>query len=590
MTAMRYIAILPRHRFDADAHAHCRALLDRAAPLVDGTATFEVGSALIRVLGDPVVPLEADGLVLGHLYERAGMGAAHELPAAEIRLLLSQGPERLIERYWGGWVAFFAGPAKGLQVARAPFGELPCYRMETDAFQVIGSDVELIRGTGLYRPVVDWEQTRLQLALGEFARPRTCLEGLDELSGGRTVTLGDNDATETMVWSPWSFTTREMRIEDRNDATAQVRSAVHAAVTARASAFDRIVLKVSGGLDSSIIAAVLGDEGHGVDALNLVTASASGDERHHARRLCDWLSIPLHERMRDVAAVDVTRSHAAGLPRPCVRLFRQESERHADQLAAQTGASAIFSGGGGDNVFCSLASSAPLADRLLTSGPGRSAMRTATEISRIAPAPLGTVIADGMRRAWLGKPALRPYRDLSLFSPSAREALPDDKGHPWLDCPAGALPGSAGHVRLITLAQWHVENSDPRNRNARISPLMAQPIIEACLRVPSWLWLDGGRDRSIARRAFCDALPLDTVTRRSKGTPSSFSAQILEDNRTLVRRLIADGRLTAHDLIDRDATLAILDDPRPVRGEHLARLLQFVDCETWAASWDGAGS
>lgn len=590
MTAMRYLAILPRHTLDAHARERCRALLDRAAPPLGDTTTFEVGPALVRVLGDAVVPLEADGLVLGHLYERAGMGAVRELPTAEIRLLLSQGPERLIERYWGGWVGFFASPANGLQIARAPFGELPCYRIQTDAFHVIGSDVELIRATGLYQPVVDWEQLRLQLALGEFARPRTCLEGLDELSGGRAIRLDHNGATETMLWSPWSFTTREMRIEDRKDASAQVRSAVHAAVTACASAFDRIVLKVSGGLDSSIIAAVLRSEGHGVDALNLVTASASGDERDHARRVCDWLSIPLHERMRDVTAIDVTRSHAAGLPRPCVRLFRQESERHADQLAAQTGASAIFSGGGGDNVFCSLASSAPLADRLLTSGPGRSAMRTATEISRIAPAPLGTVIADGMRRAWLGKPALRPHRDLSLLSPSAREALPDDNGHPWLNCPPGALPGSAGHIRLITLAQWHVENSDPRNRNARISPLMAQPVIEACLRVPSWLWLDGGRDRSIARRAFCDALPLDTVTRRSKGTPSSFSAQILEDNRALVRQMIADGRLSAHNLVDRGTALTILDDPRPVRGEHLARLLQFVDCETWAASWDDAGS
>ena len=585
MNAMRYLAVLARAPTDRAARERCQEVLDRAMPAVDGGATFEVGAALVRVLGGATVGLEAEGLVIGHLYDRTRMSSVRDLPAAEQRIILSQGPKRLVERYWGGWVAFLANADRSLQIARAPFGELPCYRIETDAFHVIGSDVELISRTGLYRPIVDWEQIRLQLALGEFARAPTCLQGMTELSGGHGVMLDGDGTRETILWSPWSFATPELRIDDREEAAEQVRRAVHAAVTARSSAFERIVLKVSGGLDSSIIAAVLQKAGHPIDALNLVTASASGDERHHARRVCDWLSIPLHERMRDVPAIDVTRSHAAGLPRPCVRLFRQESERHADALASLTGASAIFSGGGGDNVFCSLASSAPLADRLRTSGPGRSAMRTATEISRIAPAPLGSVIADGVRRAWLGKPAIRRYRDLALLTPSAREALPDGTGHPWLDCPASALPGSAGHIRLITLAQWHVQSCDPRDRHPRISPLMAQPVVETCLRVPSWLWLDGGRDRSIARRAFCDALPLDTITRRSKGTPSSFSAQILEDNRAPIRQLLGDGRLAAHNLIDRDATLAILDDPRPVRGEHLARLLQFVDCETWAASW-----
>ena len=38
-------------------------------------------------------------------------------------------------------------------------------------------------------------------------------------------------------------------------------------------------------------------------------------------------------------------------------------------------------GGGGDNVFCALQSAAPVADRLLTDGPGRGFFSTARAIA-----------------------------------------------------------------------------------------------------------------------------------------------------------------------------------------------------------------
>jgi asparagine synthase (glutamine-hydrolysing) len=291
----------------------------------------------------------------------------------------------------------------------------------------------------------------------------------------------------------------------------------------------------------------------------------------------------LTEGFREVSRIDLMHSEARRLPRPTVRAFLQESRRLAAAVAAETGAGAIFNGGGGDNVFCSLRSSGPAADRLLTAGPGAEFLRTARAIGELAPASLWAVVSDAVRRAWLGKPALREVRDSALLSPRALEQAGAMEAHPWLDLPARALPGKAMHVRLLAFAQSFVEGFDPQDALPTVAPLLAQPLVEACLSVPSWSWFAEGRDRVIARRAFAGGLPVEILQRRSKGTPDSFVAEIFEKYRATLRAMLADGALAAHDMLDLPKVLRALDDPRPVHGDAFRRILQFVDAEAWAA-------
>src|SRR3546814_8247035 len=79
--------------------------------------------------------------------------------------------------------------------------------------------------------------------------------------------------------------------------------------------------------------------------------------------------------------------------------------------------------------------------------------------------------------------------------------------HPWLVPPKGALAGSAAHIALLAAAESVTRSRDARVARADISPLIAQPVAEACLRVPSWLWTRDGHNRAIARDAFRAALP-----------------------------------------------------------------------------------
>ena len=581
MTTTRYIVRLERvgtHREEA------ARFTTRTGAIADLNLVFESEAVSVATTDADPTRLGGHGVILGALFGRVAMHRVNVLESDESdRIVASR--ERLIDEYWGPYVAIIADPVTHcVDIIRAPLGELPCYIVHRADATIVASDIDLLIRFGYLEPSVSWGEVRHHLTIRDLRTSRTCLQDLAELPGGQRLTVAAGRVSSGALWSPWAFKHRDKQLTRIDDAAEAVESITNSAIAARAASFDNVVLMLSGGLDSSIVAAGLARAGSNAAALTLVTRDAIGDERHHARRVSDRLALPLIEGWRDVSRIDIARSGALNLPRPTVRLFLQESTRLAGELADQTDAQALFNGGGGDSVFCSLQSASPAVDRLRNSGVGPAFWRTANDIAEIAQASVPVVIADVIRRAWLGKPVFAPFCDTSLLSQDAVPPNVCPEEHPWLTAPKGALPGGAAHVRLIAFAQSYVEGFDPQATLPTIAPLLAQPLVETCLRIPSWLWCDGGRNRAVARRAFAPHLPRETTDRRSKGTPDSFVAEIFETHRASIREMLADGLLVQHRLVDRDAILRTLAHPGCTRGDSFRRILQFVDVEAWAQS------
>jgi asparagine synthase (glutamine-hydrolysing) len=588
MMRTRYLALI---RSAIDANTDLAARLAARIQKIDGlNPAFEDGRVSISVMGAQPLELAGHGVILGSLFARNATQAVRELDAkAQAQITTTRGGQ-LIEHFWGPYVAILSDTeSQRVDVVRAPLGELPCYILELDGAAVLASDVPLLIACGLFTPVIAWDEVARHLATRDMRGAVTCLHALHELPGGQRLSVMRDKRQVEALWSPWTFVERGRQIDDAEDAARRVRAAALECVAARASDYGRTALMLSGGLDSSVVAACLSRAGRRFDALTLVTPEATGDERDYARRTSEAVGAALTEAYRDVSRIDIGYSGARHLPRPTVRTFSQESNRLALELVRETGASAIFNGAGGDNIFCSLQSSGPAADRLLTTGPGAAFLRTAGDISELAPASLWAVASDAVRRAWLGKPALRHVQDLSFLSRRAQAAAGTTTLHPWLILPPRALPGKAMHVRLIAFAQSYVENLDPQDPLPIVSPLLSQPLVETCLAIPSWLWFEGGQNRVVARRAFAKDLPEEIIWRRSKGTPDSFVARIFETHRAAIRTLIADGELARQDIIDLPAVLSVLDDPRPAQGNAFRRVLQLADVEAWAGAWSRSG-
>lgn len=558
-------------------------LLDRLGgstglPLVFSTArlgVFVSGPCLC-------LPLGAEGCVIGALFHRyAPPSPLTTLEEADSNPILQSGGGRLLRRFWGGYVA--AIPWKGdVRILRDPSAGLPCYHARADAYALFASDAELLAETGLVRGDVDWEALARHLFNRGVPTGETVLEGVGELLAGFTLEPGDGHSGQRSLWSPWDHV--ERRAESQVEAAERLALAVKAGVRGWSAGHGRVLLSVSGGLDSSIVAAALAAGPAETICLTMYGEDASGDERAYARALCAHLRLPLIEKPYRLEDIDIAEPLGMHLPRPTDRTQALPYERAHLETAREIGASAFMTGNGGDSVFGYSQSGAAAADRYLAEGLGRGLFRTLRDIS----VQTGCGLGAASRAAWRiarAPPAYRCRPDPLFLHPDVLAALgPDAPGHAWLDAPAGALPGKAAHIASILRLQQCLEPNRGRHLPV-LNPLMSQPVVEACLAVPSWEWRTGGRDRSLARRAFAGNLPALVVRRRVKGGPDGFAAQILKHFRAPIRERLLGGRLAARGLIDRDAVARALDDPGPGDGNHRVRLLEFVAAEAWLDGW-----
>lgn len=112
-------------------------------------------------------------------------------------------------------------------------------------------------------------------------------------------------------------------------------------------------------------------------------------------------------------------------------------------------------------------------------------------------------------------------------------------------------------------------------------PLLSQPVVEACLRVPTWMWIAEGRNRSVARAAFADVLPSVILNRRSKGSYLGFFAAVYKRGRMQMLDLLATGHLRARGLLDIKAIEYVVRNDLPPNESSFVRIFDLCMVENW---------
>jgi asparagine synthase (glutamine-hydrolysing) len=491
--------------------------------------------------------------------------------------------EEIVAHHWGGYVAFLHSSGTHLEVVRDPTGTLPCYRRTVDGLDWLSSDLALLMGGAERIPPIDWEFVRQLIGFPHLRGSRTGLAGVDEVLPGCRLVLNRPNALPDCLWSPWTFTRRDLQVTDFEEACSGLRQEVMRSVQALARPYPRVLLELSGGLDSSILAAALSNAGIETIGLNLATQDAEGDERRYARLVAERIGAPLIERHAlDLHAIDMRRPARSMLPRPGAQAWLQAWEHHFVDAARAQDCGAFVSGTGGDNVFCSLFSGAPAGD-LLRTGRWGAFPRAIGDLATIHDASVWRVARLAMKSAFRSSPAAQWPKDESFLRSQDTLTSPDPQ--PWLDTPVDVLPGKRAHVRSIIATYAHQGGSTRDLFAPSITPLLSQPVQEWCLRIPSWLWVRGGRDRAVARHSFADQLPAEIIQRRSKGSVDSYCLQLYERHRVQLQQLLADGHLVAAGILDPDALRRYFGQPRPARDVSYFRLLSLVDVEIWLRDW-----
>ncbi len=524
-------------------------------------------------------PAGETSLIWGSLFDRRSASFDIHLQDGE----LHAPPERFVTQFWGGYLAL-RDRADAVEIFRDPSGMVPAYVISIDGVEVVTSTPDVLVSLGLMSPAVDYAILTQALAFRDLRPARTALRGISELPPGCTLELGSDSPKARQIWSPWTFTQREIEISDHTEAVKAVREAILQATRSWATTCARPVVELSGGLDSSIVAASLALAGAMPTCATFIPLPGDSDERSYAHAVAQHHGLRIEELDLAVTSVDVTRSDSALLPWPCARSFAQALDRALQQLAGAIGADMFFSGGGGDNVFCHLQSSLPIVDVIKRHGLGTRAARTTMDIAEIADITFWEAARSGFTRRFERVRTLPRPRTNRFLARSALADLPWPVGNPWLEADPASLPGKRRHVWALISILNHMEGFGRQAIGPICSPLLSQPVVEACLRIPTWLWFDRGKNRSIAREAFRELLPPAVVGRQSKAAFDSLGASVIRSNIGVLRGMLLDGLLVREGIADAVAIEAALTQDMP-DGETVADLLALSDVEAWANAW-----
>jgi len=262
---------------------------------------------------------------------------------------------------------------------------------------------------------------------------------------------------------------------------------------------------------------------------------------------------------------------------PSTWFLQHASNELKESLGARLGVQSFFSGGGGDSVFSWIRTAAPAADAIRERGLLAGA-RSVTELAELHQCTVWKAGRLTARKLLAPpKPPRRP--DLSFLAPGAAQEVLDP--HPWFSAPADALPGD--RERIFDLAGTQVfRDGLARGTKRRLRmPLLSQPVMETCLRVPTWMWIQDGRDRAMARYAFAGVLPPEIFHRRSKGTFVNYSGAAYRRHKDRLGTYLLSGQLAARGLLDTAALTQFFDRELAPRENAFMRVFELCAVENW---------
>ena len=536
------------------------------------------------------------GVILGTLFEACTEGTQPRrkqmFSAAETDRVLSSGGGSLSTDYWGRYVAFAHDAAqRKTYILRDPSGGLPCFHASYREVDLYFSSADDCASLGLLNLTIHWEFIAEYLAFHNPCTHRTAIREISNVLAGERVQIQHGSVTRSFTWNPLQVA-RSNVIENSNDAALELRRVAKACTHAWAGCYRGVLHSLSGGLDSSIVLGCLSDAPNGptITCLNYHSNGAGGDERYFARLAANRANLPLLEWERDNALrlEDLDTMERSAAP-SCLLHWLQVSRREA-RLAGEICADAIFSGCGGDELFYRTRAILCAADYLRLRGVNRRFFEVALDAALLENCSLWHVIRAAFkyrRRKSTWHPRVQAPHERKLVVPDirARAHEYDDVTHPLLTAPPDTPPGKWWHAFSLARPPTCFDPLAASNHPERVQPLLSQPLIEVCLRIPTYVLSSKGWDRAVARQAFSEDVPKEILRRRSKQSMQENIADILARNIDTARELLLDGHLVGERLLDRASLETALSDNTVQDSSTAQEIFDHISTEVWLRSW-----
>lgn len=538
------------------------------------------------------------GVVFGRMFRRGSELQPHAfsepIDAIESERMCDSGGQHLIEFYWGRYVAVLReGANQKVRVIRDPSGGLPCYIARYKRISLVFSDIEPCLTLGLVNASINWKFVASMLPYSALQVRDTGLNEVHELQPGERASFRGIGVEYELLWRPADLAAQG-RIADPAQATVIVREALKETVHAWASLHRSLMHNLSGGLDSSIVLGCLKSAPNEprVTCIHYFAPSGREDERQYARLAAKHMDVELIECELDGADAPLERLMGIRLaPKPWFYIYDLIHSPLEVRVMADSGATGAFSGAGGDGLFMQARPDLAVVDYLRHFGFRPGVLGVALDAAKISRSSVWSTLYEGALRHWR-----KPSRNMLSEFGGRRAVIPREVYErarndysllpPWIREAETLTPGLMWHIACLSIPPQFYESFGGPTSIERTPVLMSQPIMEACLRIPSYVWITGGRDRSIARRAFRDVLPPAIVRRTQKGLADRFNRRMFDRNAIFLREMLLDGMLVREGLLDRTKLEEFTDIGSTSEGFEYNEVLRHHLCtEIWVRRW-----
>lgn len=459
--------------------------------------------------------------------------------------------KKLFSRFWGRFVGVRLRGGDLDAALRDPSGSLECVTWHDDDLILVGSDIPAwIARTLSPQTRIDFDRVGMALIDPLRVWSELLLEGPRAVLPGSILALAADDRP-TSLWRPDAFARRSDRLDITPAAAADlIMKAIDEAVAGLASLSSSLGCEVSGGLDSSVVAASLMIAAKDKVRLwlNAWGDDPGADERRYVADLALRLGIaPTHVPRAPASLSEADLINISQGVRPGLNAMDWS---HDAAWAAQwrsAGVDAVMTGKGGDSVLIQAATADVFTDRFRSRGWRSILSPDLPGLARLNQRSVWSLIDEARRKSGMHLLGRDAGPDWVLATASAERF---GGAHPWLAPDPAMGPARAHQIAGIASG---VSFNAPSRQTAVVDvfhPLLAQPVVEAALTLsPSQLTL-GAQDRGLVRRAFADRLPSSIIHRRSKGEMTAFYGRLLAQSLPVLRPWLLDGRLAREGLLD----------------------------------------
>jgi asparagine synthase (glutamine-hydrolysing) len=615
-------ARLPRMR---DVIAHRGP--DDAGEYIDGQAALGHRRLSIVDLAAGHQPLSnEDGTVWivfnGEIYNHAEVRPG--LEAAGHRYRTRSDTETIVHAYeqWGdgcvehlrGMFAFaiWDAPRRRLLLARDRLGVKPLYWAVAGSRLLFGSEIKSILESGLIRAEADESRLPELLSTRYLSGAETLFKGVHRLLPGHTLVFEGGTVTTREYWDvPAGRGDESLANLSESDAVEQFRARLEEAVRIRLMADVPLGMFLSGGLDSSAIAALMaGMIDRPLQTFSVAFKQRAYSELDYARQVSTAIKADAHEIVIDdhdffgslprlIWHEDEPIAHPSSVP---LYFVSELARQHVKVVLTGEGSDELLAGyakypkalvnwrAGGAYSVVPHPVRAWIADTVVPRLPQqlrRYASRSFVSMERTPEAMFFDNFA-----------AIGLARQRTLLSPRFAGAAPEDlygSSRHYFDAPNGhsttldRLLYADLKTYLVELLMKQDQMSMAASIESRV-PFLDHKLVEFAAALPPRLKLRGFTTKWILRQAVGPLLPADILSRPKMGFPVPFGVWMRGGWNDLARDVLLDSRTRQRGIVDAGEVDRLLAAHRTGAAEGADAIWSLLNLELWYRTFiDGGG-